>query len=219
MADETDIYNSSDPGGGGGGGNNFFHVNYSIRNNTLIDYDDNKIKTAFPNLGYGGFFVGEEINLNGKSKIDFQIRYYTNDSTTPGRNKPIISYKGRNSNFEYGKLFTIFHDVTSGVIDIETSGTQTGFFTAHSINNKPANNSYKIKVNVDLNTRAISAYVDDVFAFTDFLGSVPEYWQPGFFLTRYYDGSYPAYSYIHQDEYIDMENTYLKIDDVLYLGL
>lgn len=218
MSNENDIYNSSNPGGGGGGGNDFFHVSFAITYNTLIDYNDNKIKPAF-NYSNGGLLVGEEINLNGKSNIEFQISYYVNNNTSPSRNRSIVSYKARNSYMEYGKLFTIFHDVVSGAIDVETATTQTGFFTGHTISGKPANNSYKIKVNIDLNTKSISVYVNDVFAFTDSLGSIPEYWQPSFFSPSYYEGSYPSSRELHVGEYIDIENTYLKIDNVLYLGL
>lgn len=212
------FYNTG-AGGGGGGGGGFFNkdISFATCSNIGIYPSEDKIKNGFESGGGTGGFVTRTNLYNNDLNIDFCIKYNRNSS---GGSDYIVSYNSTNSNFNDGRLFTIRHDWSSGLVNFQVATSSTSWNT---LNYNVASGSGVNKFNVQIKKHGtnldIKFFINGVKKYdntsVDYTNGV---WCPSFFMENTYQNQRPSTWGLKTGEYIILSETYLIVNDVKIFG-
>lgn len=213
------IYKIGAEGGGGGGGGVkvFFHKSYALLGNIEVDPVEKKIRrSAF--AGLGGFVLLNNNALNVDTiEINF-CKYYSGET---GGTTQIFGYFAANTNYNDGRVIYIKHD-ENGKIGVKFPASPTSWNTEQEFSGYTQHKEYEYKFT--LTKSSGSDYLYKVFVDGNLIASHtgPFYanglYRPIFMGDNSSSGNYPSLYNLHPNEYVNMEKTYMKVNEEIIMG-
>ena len=211
------IYKTGAEGGGGGGGEVFFHKKYALLGNIEVDPIEHKLKIS-NFIGLGGFVLLNNNAVNVESIEINLCKYYAANTGGTGQ---LFGYFASNSNYNDGRVIQLFHNY-NGEIEVRFPNSSTSWRTTLSFRGYTQQKEYDYKFT--LTKSSGSDYLYKVFVDGNLIASHtgPFYanglYRPLFMAEDTYKGKFPGFYGLHADEYVNMDKTYMRVNDELIMG-
>lgn len=211
------IYNDGAAGGGGGEGKVFFHKSYALLGNIQVDPVAKKITTSLF-VGLGGFVL---LNNNAVNVETMEINFCKYFSGDAGGTSQIFGYFSSSNNYNDGRVIYLAHNY-DGKITIKFPTSNTTWGTEQVFLGYTQQKEYEYKftlAKVTVNDYLYKMYVDgNLIASHTGPFCANGMYRPIFMAENSWEGRFPTFYNLHTNEYVNMEKTYMKVNDELIMG-